>query len=46
MTYLKPTVEVLGDASIMIESLQSKTASINDGSRPLPNSVPAYDLDE
>jgi len=41
MTYVKPEVEVLGSATVLIEA-QSKQQTTVDG----PSSNPAYDLDE
>ena len=46
MKYTKPAIELLGDASALIESVQSKTQSNNDPNHPIPNGVPAYDLDD
>ena len=46
MRYSKPAIELLGRADVLIESLQSKTQSNNDPNHPIPNGVPAYDLDE
>jgi hypothetical protein len=43
MTYTKPEVAVLGNASNLIEAL-SKTGTPSDGSPYFAN--PAYDLDE
>ena len=43
MTYTKPEVAVLGNASLVIESLLKKTHYVND-SGIFAN--PAYDLDE
>lgn len=43
MTYSKPEVAVLGKASSVIESIESKRLSVNDGGH---NNNPAYDLDE
>jgi len=47
MNYTKPAVEVLGDASALIEHTTSKqgTSLDGDGSGKF-NIVPAYDLDE
>lgn len=45
MTYTKPEVEVLGNASALIElAIPSKTHNNVDGSPKFAN--PAYDLDE
>lgn len=45
MTYKKPAVEVLGDASALIElAIPSKTQNNVDGAPSFAN--PAYDLDD
>ena len=47
MTYARPEVTVLGNASSVIESVQSsKQSDSNDSNFPTPNINPAYDLDE
>ena len=43
MTYTKPQVNILGDASTLIEALANKASIDTDGGQ---TSVPAYDLDE
>jgi hypothetical protein len=43
MTYTKPEVTLLGNASELIESLANKASTDTDGGI---NNVPAYDLDE
>jgi hypothetical protein len=43
MTYAKPEVQSLGNAGNVIESIQNKMFSVNDGGQ---NNNPAYDLDE
>jgi len=45
MTYTKPVVSILGDASVLIETVQQKPISHKDGSETFLN-APAYDLDE
>jgi hypothetical protein len=46
MTYSKPEVDVLGDAKVVIESMQPKPGSSTDNQGSNHTSTPAYDLDE
>lgn len=46
MNYTKPEIAVLGSASVVIESVDNKQSSIDDGLGGPAHSQPAYDLDE
>ena len=44
MTYSRPEIAVLGEATHVIELVNPKRGSEKDS--PIPNTAPAYDLDE
>ncbi len=45
MKYNKPTIEVLGEAAVVIQSGKQNSLLDNNFSQPTPT-PPAYDLDE